>query len=144
MLRIHPVHPQTTQTTQKAQAEYPRLARDPRTEAIIGCALEVHHALGAGFLERVYQSAFERELVRQGITYKREVDFLIRYKGELLDCAYRADFVCSDILVELKAQSALGGADHAQVLNYLKASGLGLGLLLNFGTTRLEVKRLAM
>lgn len=106
--------------------------------------MEVHHTLGAGFLERVYQSAFERELVRQNIPYAREVDFLIRYKGEVLDCAYRADFVCTDVLVELKAQSSLGGADQAQVLNYLKASDMGVGLLLNFGTTRLEVKRFAM
>lgn len=137
-------NPQTTQTTQKPLVEYPKSARDPRTEILIGCALEVHHVLGAGFLERVYQSAFERELVRSQIAYNREVEFLVRYKGELLDCTYRADFVCGEVLVELKAQATLGGIDCAQVLNYLKASGLKVGLLLNFGGTRLEVKRLVM
>jgi GxxExxY protein len=117
--------------------------RDARTGAIIGAAMEAHRQLGHGFLEPVYQEALALELAARGIPFQREPQIAITYKGQILSCTYRADFVCyNDILLELKALSAVGGIEQAQVLHYLKASGLRLGLLVNFGAPRLQVKRL--
>jgi GxxExxY protein len=116
---------------------------DPRTHSIIGAAMETHRQLGHGFLEGVYQEALSLEFVAREIPFRREALISIRYKEQLLSCTYRADFVCfGDILVELKALAAIGGNDQAQIVNYLKASGLRLGLLLNFGASRLQIKRL--
>jgi GxxExxY protein len=113
-----------------------------RTRRIIGAAMEVHNQLGYGFLEGVYQAALAIELGRQGIPFVRECDLPVYYRGELLPCAYRADFLCySSIVVELKALARLGEVERAQVMNYLKATGMARGLLLNFGTERLEFKR---
>jgi GxxExxY protein len=123
----------------------PNHSFDERTYAIIGAAQEVHRVLGPGFLERVYQAALACELRRRGISFEREVDLPISYKGELLDCSYRVDFLChQEVIVETKAQSATGGPEEGQVLNYLKASALDVALLLNFGTERLEVRRFSM
>lgn len=105
--------------------------------------MEVHKYLGRGFTEAVYQEAFERELKRQSIPYEREKKFNVFYKGEKLDKEFRADFVCFDkIIVELKAVSELCDEHYAQVLNYLKASGIKLGLLINFGEMSLTFKRI--
>ena len=110
---------------------------------IIGAAMEVHKELGAGFLEAIYQEAFELELQKQNIPYEREKLLNIFYKGQKLKKRYSADFVCYDkIVVELKALSELNTDHDAQVLNYLKTSGLKLGLLLNFGSKSLQYKRL--
>jgi GxxExxY protein len=117
--------------------------RDPQTYAIIGAAMEVHSQLGEGFLEAVYQEALAIELVAREIPFQREVGLPICYKGKLLSCSYRADFVCyGEIIVELKAISSLGAIEDAQLLHYLKATGLKRGLLLNFGASSLEKKRL--
>jgi GxxExxY protein len=119
--------------------------RDPRTHAIIGAAMEVHNVLGRGFLEHVYQSALAVELTARAVPYCREADLPIWYKGRILDCHYRADFICFDsVIVELKAIDQLGNVEMAQMLNYLKATGLHLGLLLNFGARRLEYQRVVM
>jgi GxxExxY protein len=119
--------------------------RDPQTYAIIGAALEVHRVLGCGFLEAVYQEALEREFLRRGIPFRREVELPIVYKGERLNATYKSDFICyDDVIVELKALDQLGGKEKAQVINYLKASGHGRGLLLNFGAIRLENERLVL
>lgn len=116
--------------------------RDPETYAIIGAALEVHKVLGQGFLEPVYQAALQVEFERRGIAYRREVDIPIVYKEEVLPCFYRADFICDDsIIVELKAIQKLTNIEHAQVINYLKATGYKRGLLINFGASSLEYKR---
>jgi len=119
------------------------MEKDPETFAIIGAAMEVHRELGRGFLELVYQTALALEFQDRGIPFKAEVALPIRYKGKLLACAYRADFVCfEDIIVETKAISKLTTADEAQLINELKATGLRRGLLFNFGASSLEQKRL--
>jgi GxxExxY protein len=117
---------------------------DPLTYAIIGAAMEVHRHLGKGFLEPVYQDALEVEFRLRSIPCRREVEVPVIYKGELLKAKYKSDFICYDsIILELKALSGLVGAHEAQIINYLKATGLGTGLLINFGTSQLEFRRFA-
>ena len=116
--------------------------KDERTYKIIGAALEVHKELGCGFLEVVYQEALEREFGYQGIPFKSQPIVEIKYKGEVLDKKYQPDFVCYDeVILEIKAISGLTGVEEAQLINYLKASGLKVGLLINFGSRSLEHKR---
>ena len=105
--------------------------------------MTVHSELGCGFLEKVYQEALEREFTDKGIPFKREVNLKIYYKGNPLQQDYIADFVCYDkIIVELKAVSELTDVHFAQVLNYLTATDLDLGLLVNFGEKSLHVERI--
>ena len=121
------------------------MQKDPETFAIIGAAMEVHRELGRGFLELVYQTALALEFQEHGIPFKTEVALPIRYKNKLLTCAYRADFVCFEsVIVETKAIATLTGADEAQLINELKATGLQRGLLLNFGAASLKHKRLVL
>ena len=113
--------------------------KDPETHAIIGAAMEVHRQLGHGFLEAVYQQALALEFAERSIVFRREVDLPIRYKGHLLACEYRADFVFYNrVVVELKAVGQLMGPHRAQVINELKATGYCVGLLLNLGAPSLE------
>jgi GxxExxY protein len=120
------------------------LERDPRTYAVIGAAMEVHRTLGPGFLESVYQEALETEFVARNISYVRESDIPITYKRKVLKTHYRPDFVCFEaVIVELKAISSVSEIEEAQIINYLKASGLPVGLLLNFGTSSLQYRRYA-
>ncbi len=107
--------------------------------------MEVHRELGHGFLEAVYQDALAIEMTMRKIPFQREVVLPVRYKGQLLQCGYRAGFICfEEITVELKAISQLTGADDPQVINELKATGFNRSLLLNFGSTSLEYKRLVL
>lgn len=116
--------------------------QDPQTYAIIGAAMEVHRVLGFSFLEPVYQAALELEFARFGIPYSREVNMPIHYKGNPLPVRYRADFVCyGEVLVELKAIGQLTGREEGQIINYLAASQLRRGVLLNFGSRSLEFMR---
>lgn len=120
------------------------MERDPRTYAIIGAAMDVHRELGHGFLEPVYQEALALEMERQGIPFRREVQLPIRYKDQQLTATYKADFICYDsVVVELKALNAVGGQEESQVINYLKATGMEVGLLLNFGAPSLYHHRFA-
>ena len=110
---------------------------------IVGAAIDVHRELGPGFLEAVYQEALEIELGLKGIPFEASKHLAIRYKDRLLAKDYIADLVCFEqIIVELKALDRLSGREEAQVLNYLKATGLHVGLPINFGSaSRLEWKR---
>jgi GxxExxY protein len=124
-------------------ADFQQPNKDPQTYAIIGAAMEVHRQLGHGFLEAVYQEALAVELTAREIPFQREVMLPIRYKEQLLQCGYRADFICfSEIVVELKATGRLTGTDEAQTINELKATHLNRALLINFGAPSLEYKRL--
>lgn len=118
---------------------------DERTYAIIGAAQDVHTVLGPGFLEIVYHLAMANELRRRDIPFEIEVELPVIYKGDTLGCTYRVDILAfGEVIVELKALKATGPIEEAQTINYLKASALDVGLLLNFGAPRLEVRRYAM
>lgn len=113
------------------------------TGKIINACMEVHNELGNGFLEPVYQEALEEEFKIQGIPYVREKLLPVMYKGKQLKKEYYADFVCyDDIIVELKAVSVLSKPHKAQVLNYLNAANKEIGLLVNFGETKLKWERI--
>jgi GxxExxY protein len=102
--------------------------------AIIGAAMDVHNELGSGFAEAVYQEAMEMELTARGIPFERQVPLKIKYKGKTLKKEYVADLICyGQIVVEIKAQRELKGREESQCLNYLKATQLRLGVLINFG-----------
>jgi len=117
--------------------------RDEQTYAIIGAAMEVHKTLGYGFLETVYQEALTFEFKNLRIPFQREVEVPVYYKTEQLATCYKVDFICfQEIIVELKALKFLSGTEESQVINYLKATGLSRGLLLNFGTKKLDYKRM--
>lgn len=118
------------------------MEKDERTYKIIGAAMEVHKELGCGFLEPVYQEALGIDFQLREIPFRREENLPIYYKGKTLATIYRADFLCYDtIVVELKALAQLSGKEESQIINYLKATGLKTGLLLNFGSKSLEYKR---
>ncbi len=119
--------------------------KDAETFAVIGAAMEVHKELRNGFLEAVYQDALEIEFSKREIEFHREHSVPIFYKGKTLGTPYRADFLCfGSVIVELKAIKALSDIEDAQVINYLKATGLHRAILLNFGSPRLEYKRLVL
>lgn len=114
------------------------------TEKIIGCAYTVSNTLGAGFLEKVYQNALAHELRKQGLSTQQQAPISVVYDGVTVG-EYFADLLVEDVvLVELKAAKTLENVHTAQVLNYLKATGMKTGLLINFGTPRIEVKRFVM
>lgn len=112
------------------------------TEQILGAAFEVHRVLGYGFLERVYQRAMQVELELRGLQATSEFDIQVKYKDRLVG-DYRADLLVNGcVVVELKVSPTLDTRDVAQVLNELKATGMRVGLLINFGREKVEWKRL--
>jgi GxxExxY protein len=121
----------------------PELILKDEVYQMVGAAMDVYYQLGRGFLEPVYQEAFEIELRRRGIPFESQCRLTIHYKGEPLRKEYIADLVClGQIIAELKACDRLTGADEGQILNYLKATGKRVGILFNFGSpVRLEWKR---
>jgi len=110
---------------------------------IIGAAIEVHKTLGHGFLEAVYQEAFEIELQARKVPFESRKALVINYKGIKLQKEYIADVICyGKIIVELKALDRLSSNEEAQILNYLKATSFKVGLLINFGSQgKLEWRR---
>jgi GxxExxY protein len=113
------------------------------TESIIGCAMKVHRVLGPGFLESVYQNALAYELRCAGLAVELERPIEVRYKGVVVGTFAADMFVENTVLVENKAIQALAPAHEVQLVNYLTATGVDVGLLLNFGAPSLEFKRKA-
>ena len=113
--------------------------------AIQGAVFEVYKTLGSGFLESVYQEALEMELAARGIPYKAQPEIVVSYKGTQLRQTYRADIICFDsIILELKAVKQLLPEHSAQLYNYLRATDMKLGLLVNFSHyPGVEIKRIA-
>jgi GxxExxY protein len=110
---------------------------------IIGAAMEVYYSLGRGFLEPVYQQAMEIELGRRSIPFEPQKPLAIYYKGQCLEKAYKPDFICFGlVVVEIKALDRLTTLEQAQLLNYMRATELRVGVLINFcSTPKLEWKR---
>jgi GxxExxY protein len=113
------------------------------TYAIRGAIFEVYREMGSGFLEPVYQECLAKEFDRRSLPYSAQQELRLTYKGELSNQTYKADFVCfGKIIVELKAVSAIISEHEAQLMNYLKATGMRLGLLVNFGShPHVEIER---
>lgn len=110
---------------------------------IAGICMEVHNHLGAGLLEIIYKEAIEWELDSRFIQYEREKEYPVYYKETLLRKRFNVDFVVYDkIILEVKARETIINDDIAQVINYLKLSGCKLGIIVNFGRSKLEIKRL--
>jgi GxxExxY protein len=111
---------------------------------IMAAAFEVHNILGSGFLEKVYEKALLQELLQRGVKTEAQQKLRVLYKGKEIG-SYAADLVVDNkIIIELKAVENLSNIHQAQVLNYLKATGFKLGLLINFGRERVEYKRLLL
>lgn len=112
---------------------------DALSNNVIGCALEVHKQLGPGMLESAYEQCLAHELALNRICFKRQVALPVKYKGVNLDCGYRLDFLVEDkLVVELKAVEAILPIHKAQLLSYLKVTGLSVGLLVNFNVILLK------
>jgi GxxExxY protein len=117
------------------------------SEAVIGAAIEVHRTLGPGLLESAYEECLCHELGLRGLSFRRQIAVPVIYKGVQLDCGYRVDVVVEDTLVvELKTVEQLAPVHEAQLLTYLRLTGIKLGLLLNFQTAVLKngIKRMVL
>ena len=124
------------------EAEWDRL--NDMSQRIIRCAMKVSNTLGHGFAEKVYENALSFELRRAGLQVEQQASLTVHYEGVIVG-EYVADIVVSGcILLELKAAKAIDETHQAQLLNYLRATGLRLGLILNFGTPRLGIKRMVV
>ena len=122
-------------------------ARDPLSERVIGAAIEVHRELGPGLLESAYEECLAIELEEAGLNLRRQVELPLRYKGRDLDAGYRLDLVVDgQLIVELKCVERLLPIHDAQLLTYLRLSGIKTGLIINFHTPVLfrGVKRLVL
>ena len=114
------------------------MEKDPLTERVIGCAIEVHRALGPGLLESTYQQCLIHELKLNGIPFQAEKPIPVEYKGIRLDCGYRIDvLVDGRLILELKSAEEIAPIHKAQLLTYMKLSGIHTGLLINFNVRRL-------
>lgn len=119
-------------------------ALNPITEKIIGSAYTVSNILGVGFLEKVYENALAHELRKSGFRVRQQHPIQIKYDGVIVG-EYTADLFVEDcVLVELKTAKTLDDSHQAQCINYLKATGIRLCVLLNFGTSRVGIRRIAL
>ena len=112
------------------------------TEVVIECCLEVIRELGSGFLESVYEKALLVALAQRGLRARSQVPLKVKFRGEVVGDFFADIMIDDKLIVELKAVKALLPEHQAQVINYLKATGTDVGLLVNFGTPKLEIKRL--
>ena len=120
----------------------PYLPLKAETDLIIGACIEVHKQLGTGFLEIVYKDALEYEFRQRNMFFEREKEFHVPYKNTILKHKYYADLVIFEkVIVEVKAKENIAAEDLAQTINYLKCSGCKVGLIINFGTAIIGVKR---
>jgi len=130
-----------TDRVQSEKAIYPEA---DLSEKILGAAFTVHNTLGVGFLEKVYENALAHELRRAGISVEQQKPVQVRYNGMVVG-DYQADLIVdARVLVECKAVSGFDPTHEAQILNYLRATGIRVGLLLNFGRARLQYRRLVL
>ena len=122
------------------------LIYETETYAIRGAVFEVYKEMGCGFLEAVYQECLEKEMRRQGIPFVAQQELLLTYKGDPLRQTYKPDLICYDeIIVELKAVKEIAPEHKAQLINYLKATNLKLGLLINFGShPKVQIERFVL
>ena len=126
-------------TTERTEFTETRKGLNELTEIVIGCAIEVHRALGPGLLESTYEMCLCRELSLRNIPFERQKPIPVIYKGVKLDCGYRADVVVDgSVLVEIKAIDSLLSVHEAQLLSYLKLGGWKVGLLINFNVELLK------
>ncbi len=121
----------------------PQYPKSKLTGKIIGCAMEVHSILGNGFQEVIYQRALAQEMTLQGLSFSREHEMPIFYKGNQIGRRRVDFFVEGEVMVELKAVIRMENAHLAQAINYLEAYGLDIGLLINFGSPSLDFKRVS-
>lgn len=117
------------------------LKHEAITKAVIGCAFEVINELGAGFLESVYERALLLALRQKGLSVVAQHPVTVMFRGECVGDFYADLFVEEKVIVELKAVKAIAPEHQAQIINYLNATGIEVGLLINFGNPRLEYKR---
>jgi len=123
------------------KAEYFPLKEE--TEAIIHLGFEIHSILGFGFLEIVYKDALEFEFLKNDMIFAREKEYVVQYKNSILRHRFWADFVVFDsVILEVKAKEGIAADDLARMINYLKCSACKVGLILNFGRDKLQIKRL--
>jgi GxxExxY protein len=114
------------------------------SRTIIGCAMKVSSALGPGFLEKVYENALVHEMRRAQLEVRQQAPLKVTYDGVVVG-EYTADIIVEDhVIVELKAAKAIDASHQAQMLNYMRATGIQLGLLLNFGAKSLGIKRMVI
>lgn len=114
------------------------MRKDPLTEKVIGCAIEVHSILGPGLLESTYQQCLARELSLNNVSFQLEQSMPVAYKGVALDCGYRIDLLVDGrLIVELKSVERLNNAHKAQLLTYMRLANMRTGLLMNFNVARL-------
>jgi len=125
--------------TMKSHPAPDRLMEFELTEKIIGAAIEVHKILGPGLLESAYQACLEQESKLRGLEFVTQVPLLLKYKGSEIDCSYRLDFIYENrVIVEIKAVDQILPVHDAQLITYLKLSGIKVGLLMNFNETVLK------
>lgn len=124
----------TTESQRHRESE----ERDPRTGSIIGAAIEVHRQLGPGLMESAYEECLCHELHLRGMAFERQVALPVSYKGLRLDCGYKMDLVVDkQVVLELKCVERILPVHEAQLITYLKLSGMGVGLLINFNVSLL-------
>jgi GxxExxY protein len=122
---LYPIHIENREQKEEA--------RDPRTSPILGAALEVHRHLGPGLLESAYEECLCHELALRDLSFQRQIDLPVEYKGLKLDCGYKIDLLVQDeVILELKAVEKLLPIHQAQLLTYLKLAHKKVGLLINF------------